>query len=204
MRNLQRGFTLLELQLVSVLLMMILSCIYVVMRPGFRYFAQENVAANVEGEVLRGLLAVSNDLHDTQVSNTACGTAPEPYVWMLSPRPPAAESGPIQLSPSGSLIWRKWRCFFLDSGRQELVRSEVALSPATEITTPQPAPQPTFSLFEATVTPSRKAVSRFVTGFEVNHVTSNLFRVAVTVSMPNSSTRFTTRRLQTEVWICNE
>jgi hypothetical protein len=200
----RRAFTLLEVQISSFVLVMVLAAIYTILRPGFHYFAQGNVHAGLQQEVLKGMLALKGDLGDSQRSNIHVDTTPVPHTWFLSPKPIVTETTPVEFSDTGHLVWRKWTGYFLDPDNHKLMRSELKLAAATEVTTPAPLPVPTLLLFQAELGPSRRVVCRSVESFSVRKMTANVYRIEIESQQAVASDRSTAVKLATEIWVRNE
>lgn len=156
------GFTLVETMIYSSLLLILLGGISTVLGLGSRYYREVQALAEVQREAAAGGAALRMEIAETRGPSLTVGLAPAGLV-LLSPRP---DSGPWVHDSSGSLLWQRWVCFYLESrgGVSTLVRKEKKLAAPTAV---PPEPVWTTALFRDSAVLPGHVVARNVTGLQV-------------------------------------
>ena len=199
----RRGFSIIELSVASFLLSLLLTMIYLVMQPGMRQFAQGNVFGGVQQETQKGMQALVKDLSYAHKDQVGFGGGPNPYIWFLSGEAPTNAPATFALSNSGQLVFQKWICYYYDPTQKVLVKAEIALTPATEVPVPPPAPAPNLGAFIAVTGPMRKVVTRGVEQFVITKMTMLNYNIRLSAAGVFGSDK-TQLTLESEVSVRNQ
>lgn len=131
MRSGRDGFSLIELAVASGLLMFLMGGLYLVMVGGTRHYQQGVVYQTVQQQAAIGMRKMVNELENTRAQSVYALDTPAPHVIFPSAdQPHPAAAGQWSNDPgTNRLVWQKWVCYYHDSVAEELVRTELLLSP---------------------------------------------------------------------------
>lgn len=159
-KRLRRGFTLLEVMVYAVLLGIMMTAMYLLLRTTLGFMRETNATASLQASAQRTAVKIAAELAQAHkgVGNIVASTSPSGIVF-LSPRP---GSGSTMYDSAGNQLWRQWVCYYFDAQKGRIMRSEINLS--TPTTTPPSCP---YTVLNFTGLPGNKMVADKVTGFSV-------------------------------------
>ncbi|MGE0494936.1 MAG: hypothetical protein AB7S38_37360 [Vulcanimicrobiota bacterium] len=198
-----RGFSLAELSVYSLLLSLLLGSIYLLMHSGMRYFRLGEAYQTVQQETVVGLRKLSDELANASTNSVSYSNAPFPHVYFLSAERPQTVAGQPTHDPAGDLEWRKWVCYYHDAAGRRLMRVEEALGTPTVVpvgATP-PAPPGTAPYFQAL--PGASSLGSHVTGLSFTAEAGAAVLIRLTCQTDTASDKTTTITLQNIVRFVN-
>lgn len=154
----RRGFTLLEVMVYAVLLGIMMTAMYLLLRTTLGFMRETNATASLQASAQRTAVKITTELAQAHkgVGNIVAGTNPNGIVF-LSPRP---GSGSTMYDTAGNQLWRQWVCYYYDAPNGRIMRGEINLT--TPTTTPPSCP---YTVLNFTGLPGNKLVADKVTGF---------------------------------------
>lgn len=124
-----RGFTLIEVSVYSLVLLLLLGGVFMVVEGGLRYFRQAEAQETVNQQASIALARVRQELANASQSGVYLQKAPREHILFLSPfGKKGSGQDQYEYGVDGSqVLWKKWVCFYVDS-EDRLVRAESELS----------------------------------------------------------------------------
>lgn len=200
-RNRRRGTTVLELLIYSTILGLVMTGIYSVLIAGMRYFHTADTSVELQSNAMDALANISQQLAEGNGASCSIGTSPAGIVFG-SPRD---ANGNFQFNSSGSLLWQKYVCFYIDtvtlSGTSVscLIRKEEML-PAAQTTPPVIPSSKTTSYFRSANLPLLK-LNLNITGLTISG--ANPLQITVTANKSDSAQTTNQVQVQTKILLRN-
>lgn len=156
----RRGFTLLEVMVYGLLLGIMMTAMYLLLRTTLGFMRETNATASLQASAQRTAVKITTELAQAHkgVGNIVANVEPSGIVF-LSPRP---GSGSTMYDNAGNQLWRQWVCYYYDDTNNRIMRGEINLP--TPTTTPPSCP---YTVLNFTGLPGNKMVADKVTGFSV-------------------------------------
>lgn len=126
----RRGFTLIEVAVVSAVILLLMSGVYTVVAGGMRYLRLAQAHQTVNQQAVVGMRRVISEVSCASQSALQHADLPRDYLLFLSPLAPGPAASTDYTYNGTSLEWKKWVCFYLDDDNR-LVRAELALPTPT-------------------------------------------------------------------------
>lgn len=169
----RKGFTLPEILVYSVLLLMFVTAVYGSFSLSRDYFSSMSAISEVQQEAMKGVLAVERELNHAEPSTIAISTSPV-GVRLLSALP--AEGQVFQHTEQGELLWQQWVVVYLNSEGQ-LVAKRSPINPASALPASSLWPSVTDLASDASL--ESRVLARNVAEMSFPSAPAGLFRVAV-------------------------
>lgn len=194
-----RGFTVIEMLVVSGLMLVLLGALYLVFALGLRYSRQAHVYSHLQQQSALALQHLTRELSNALpdqfesspgvLTGTPASYTAIPYAWFPSTGLPAPSNVIAAYDQvSGSLQLQKWVCFYLDAGNAELVRSEQTFTGGPVC---QPlgtlSPTPSLALFQGCGGLQRKVLARSITRLDIELGDGNNCHIELTAAELNGS-----------------
>lgn len=173
-----RGFTLLEVMVYALLLGIMMTALYMLLRTTLGFMRETNATASLQASAQKTAVKITTELAQAHkgASNIIAGTSPNGVVF-LSPRP---GSGNTMYDSNGNQLWRQWVCYYYDDVNQCIMRGEINLTAPTA--TPPSCP---YTVINFTGLPGNKTIADHVAGFSAN-LSGGATVVTITASFSES------------------
>lgn len=130
-----RGFTLPELLIYAVVVILLLAAVYAAFHLSWRYYQAGEAASEAQQEALKATSRVSRTLNAGLKTSLLLQNDPPALRFLSAER----EHQPFEVDDAGQIVWQRWVCLYYDQTAQQLVLKERELSPASA-TVPNPGP----------------------------------------------------------------
>lgn len=163
-RAADRGTTLVETMITSVVLLLVLGGLVTLLVHGARFSQAMAAATEVQDQALLASAAITRDLSEGSVGSFKVGSAPVGLIFGST----RGLDGLMLRDPDGRLLWRKLVCYYIEDvdGVPSLVRKEEALG-APEANPPAMTDVQTTAYFQSLSAP-HELVARHVTGLSAS------------------------------------
>jgi prepilin-type N-terminal cleavage/methylation domain-containing protein len=132
----RRGFTIVEVIICSVMMLVLLLGVYAMLTNGTRYARQTEAYAYAQREGVLVARALTNEVSNSVKNSAYTGSG---WFEFLSGEPP--DGSGLAFDPiSGKIIWRKWVGYYYRASDRTLVRAEIPLTTPTSVAAPLPEP----------------------------------------------------------------
>ena len=169
----KRAFTLVEILVYSLLLLMILAGIYGAFSLSRDYFSVVRTSTEVNQEAMKALLGLERELSNAAPKTIATSSNP-PGVRFLSALP--TDNKPFAHDEHGKLLWQRWMVIYLDQKGQLALKSQDI---APSATLPAQASWPDVSTLAGNSAIAARVLARNVVELAFPAAPPELFRVTV-------------------------
>ncbi|MBM3466208.1 MAG: type II secretion system protein [Armatimonadetes bacterium] len=161
----RRGFTVLEMIIVAVIVLGLLIIVCTFLQRGSHYTRETEAYAYAQREATSFVRRLSDEMSNSVDKWIEYGPG---YVIFLSPLPPDGAGRAVIFDPaSGDLTWQKWVCYFQSAADRTIRRAEIRLDAATANLTTEPNPIPTLATFQSLPENRREVAARSVEAFSI-------------------------------------
>ena len=198
-----RGFSLAELSVYSLLLSLLLGALYLLMASGMRYFRLGEAYQTVQQETVVGLRKLGDELANASTNSVSYSNAPFPHVYFLSADRPQNVAGQPTYDSAGDLEWRKWVCYYHDVAGRRLMRVEEALGTPQVVPVGAAAPAAPGGAAYFQGLPGATSLGSHVTGLSFTAEPGSAVLIRLTSQTDTASDKTTTVTLQNVVRMMN-
>ena len=196
-----RGMTIPELMIYSVLIGLVLTGIYGILTSSMKYYRITEVRSDLQQNAILAVSGILGDMMGTPRSTITMSTSTPQGVFFVSSR---KSDGNHEFDSSGLLIWQKWVCYYLESnssGSFNLVKKEVALT--TPSSTPGLPPYTSVTQFAA-ASLQKHTVAKDIQSMAITYNSAtNCYSIDIRLDKTTDTTRPNRMQVQTEIYVRN-
>jgi len=169
-----------ETVIASTLLITLLILTYTIVSRGMHYARETEANASAQSQSHVAMRQMVRELTNSVKEHSDPGVT---YITFLSAEPlTGTGTGPTFDPASGRLMWQKWVCFWHDATNKQLMRGELALTPARSDLSSVPTPivagtAPFIALPES----AKRVLARGVEKFEASNAGNRSFKLELQV-----------------------
>lgn len=130
-RRRPQGFTLLELTVYGVLLGVMTTALYLLLRTTLMFVLVSQNTADLQASAQKTAAVIGNEISLAH-EGTSYLSVGSGYIIFLSPRD---DTGHITWDNFGNTFWRRWVCYYYDSANGNLRRAEIPFTATTSAPT---------------------------------------------------------------------
>lgn len=121
------GFTLLEVIIYGLILSILMTAMYLLLRTTFNFMRVTNATASLQASAQKAAVKITNELAQAHrgAGNIVVGTNPNGVVFLS----PTSSNARINYDASGNIMWQRWVCFYYDAAEGDIMRGEIPITP---------------------------------------------------------------------------
>ncbi len=196
-----RGMTLPEVMIYSVLIGLVLTGIYGILTSSMKYYRITEIRSDLQQNAIMAVSGILGDMMGTPRSTIVMSTTTPSGVFFVSSR---KSDGNHEFDSSGLLIWQKWVCYYLESnssGSYNLVRKEVPLN--TPSSTPGLPPYTSVTQFAA-ANLQKHLIAKDIKSLAITfNSATNCYNIDIKLDKTTDPTKPNNMQVKTEIYVRN-